>query len=66
MTIDTINPVSQENFLPGNIPPNSGDFYNSKMFAANEIQFLSTMISMDDKAQERGLQDIKNAIGDTL
>lgn len=60
--IDAKNPAYKENFLPGNIPPNSGDFYNSKKFAANEMQFLSTMISMDDKAQERGLQEIKKAI----
>ena len=60
--IDRINTDYQENFLPGKIPRNSGGFYNSKKFAANEMQFLSTMISMDDKAQERGLQEIKKAI----
>lgn len=59
---DPIAPISQTNFLPGNLPPNTDSFYNSKQFAQNEIQFLSTMISIDDKAQENGLQQIKNAI----
>jgi hypothetical protein len=57
-----INTDYQKNFLPGKIPPNSGDFYNSKKFAANEMQFLSTMVSMEKEAQERGLQEIKKAI----
>jgi hypothetical protein len=28
----------------------------------NELQYLSTMISMDDRAQEKGLHQIKDAI----
>jgi hypothetical protein len=59
---DSIAPITQSNFLPGNLPANSEAFYNSKSFAHNELQFLSTMISMDDKAQERGLHQIKDAI----
>jgi hypothetical protein len=57
-----INPVSQTNFLPGNLPPNTEGFYNSKAFAANEINFLSTQVSMEEQAQKRGLDQIKDAI----
>ena len=62
MMIDSITPTSHLNFSPGNIPPGTEAFYNSKEFAQNELQFLSTMISIDDKAQEKGLHQIKDAI----
>jgi hypothetical protein len=55
-------PTSQVNFLPNNLPPNSEAFYNSKEFAQNELQFLSTMVSIYGAAQEKGLQQIKDAI----
>ena len=60
--IDATKPVSQENFLPGNIPPGSGDFYNSKKFAENEMKYLASLFSANQKAMERGLQEIKKAI----
>jgi len=62
LMIDPISPASQENFLPGNIPPHSDGFYNSKQFAQNESHFLSTLISIDDRAQQRGLRQIKEAV----
>lgn len=59
---DSITPITESNFLPGNLPPNSEAFYNSKQFSQNELQFLSTMISIDDKAQQNGLRQIKDTI----
>ena len=60
--IDPITSTPQVNFLTDNLPPNTDNFYNSKQFAQNEVQFLSTMISIDQKAQQNGLQQIKDAI----
>lgn len=60
--IDSTDPTPQLNFETGNLPPNTQTFYNTKAFAQNEIQFLSTMVSMDAKAQHEGLQKIKDVI----
>lgn len=60
--IDSITSISQSNFLSANLPPNTDSFYNSKQFAQNESHFLSTLVSIDEKAQEQGIQQIKDAI----
>lgn len=57
-----INLTPQNNFPITNLPTNTADFYNSKSFAANEIQVLATAISMVQKGFEEGQKQLKDAI----
>jgi hypothetical protein len=63
--VSSVNSViPHTNFLPSNLPPDptSQAFYNSELFAQNEKGFLSSQLSMDDRAQKKGLQEIKDSI----
>jgi hypothetical protein len=62
--IDYTKTDFQENFLRDRIPPHTAGFYNSKFFAQNEMQILSSAVSVDDRAQQRGLQQIKDTINE--
>jgi hypothetical protein len=62
--IDTISSASQANFLPGNLPANTENFYNSTQFGQGQVQYISTIMSMGDQAIQRGLDQIKDAIND--
>ncbi len=62
--IDSIKTHFQENFLPDRIPPNTADFYNSQLFAKNEMRVLSSAVLADQRAQEKGLQRIKDTINE--
>lgn len=59
------NPVDLtplNNFPIHNLPSNTADFYNSKAFAQNEVQFLGTAISIMQKGFEEGQKYIEDAI----
>jgi hypothetical protein len=60
--VDPVNPTSQNNFLPSNLAPGTEDFYNSKAFMQTELQYLSTIVSMDENRALKGLNQIKDAI----
>ena len=60
--IDAISTTPQLNFRASNLPPDSEAYYNTVGFATNEMQFLSTMVSMEGKGMEKADQDLKNAI----
>lgn len=59
---DPTDPRPKINFNCGNLPADTQTFYNTKAFAANEIEFLTTMVSEYDQAIKNGLQAIKSAI----
>jgi hypothetical protein len=62
-SIIMVSPVRpQTNFDPRNLPPGTTDFYNPTHFAASEMGFLATQVSQEQQAQERGLNQIKDAI----
>ncbi len=60
--IDSIAPTSQSNFLSRNLRPGTEAFFNSKEFAHNELSFITTEIGINDKAQKKGLHQIKDSI----
>lgn len=57
-----INSSFHVNFSLNHLPVGTADFYNSKDFIQNESNFLSSQVSQDQQAQEKGLQQIKEAI----
>lgn len=59
---DVTNAIPEINFPSRNLPPNTQGFFNSPVFAQNEMQFLASYISMMEKAFMGGQQQIKEAI----